>query len=321
MEYKLLGETGIVVSRLGFGCWAIGGHGYGRQDDSNSIKAIKQALAQGITFFDTADVYGFGHSEEVLSKGLGSQRNKVVIASKFGVSWDDNGRTYFDCRPERIIKALEDSLQRLRVDCIPLYQIHWYDNVTPISDTLDILMKCKEQGKIRSIGCSNFSLSLLEKIVKKYPIEALQCSYNICEREIETETLNYAREFGISIITYNVLARGLLSGKYDMTTVFGEADTRSKDRRFQGEKVKKYLKVLGVLRSLSKNYNRNPSQIAIRWVLQNPDITTVLVGITNPEQIKENIEVFDWSLSEQDFQCLGIAEQRALGNNISLSTA
>ena len=145
MEYKLLGNTDLNVSTIAFGGWAIGGHGYGTVDDEISIKSIREALDLGINFFDTADIYGFGHSEKILSKALDAQRKNVIIATKFGVAWDNNGKTYKDCSPKRIVKALEDSLRRLRIDCISLYQIHWLDNKTPIKDTVEALIKCQKQ--------------------------------------------------------------------------------------------------------------------------------------------------------------------------------
>ena len=146
----------MTVSRLAFGCWAMGGHGYGTVDDAESIAAVKKALELGINFFDTADVYGFGHSERILSEALDSRRHDVVIATKFGVSWDDSGKTRKDCSPKRLVEALEGSLRRLRVECIPLYQIHWHDGITPVPDLMETLLRCREAGKIRYIGCSNF---------------------------------------------------------------------------------------------------------------------------------------------------------------------
>ena len=149
MEYAKLGLSDLRVSRIGFGCWAIGGHGYGKTDDKESIKAIQKALHLGINFFDTADVYGFGHSEEILCKALGSQKDNVIIATKFGVNWDERGNTFYDCSPKRVTEALEGSLRRLKIDCIPVYQIHWYDNVSPILETLEVLKKYQESGKIQ----------------------------------------------------------------------------------------------------------------------------------------------------------------------------
>ena len=166
MEYKYIGNTINQITRIGFGCWAIGGHGYGNVSDDESIKSIQHAIDLGINFFDTADVYGFGHSEEILSKALGNKRHEVFIATKFGVAWDENGNTKKDCSPSRVVKALDASLKRLRIEIIPLYQIHWPDGTTNLDDTLDVLEKCQREGKIINIGCSNFSSELLGSIKK-----------------------------------------------------------------------------------------------------------------------------------------------------------
>lgn len=174
MEYKKLGHSDIEVSRIGFGCWAIGGHGYGKVDDRDSMLAIQKAVDLGINFFDTADVYGFGHFEEILSKALGSKRHDVVIATKFGVNWDNNGKTFLDCSPGRIETAIDASLRRLKLEMIPLYQIHWYDNVTPLEEVLLQLKRCQEIGKIRYIGLSNFPIALLVEFLNTYSIEAIQ---------------------------------------------------------------------------------------------------------------------------------------------------
>jgi len=174
MEYKKLGETDLEISRIGFGCWAIGGHGYGKVDDNESIEAIKKALDSGINFFDTADVYGFGHSEEILGKALGTQRNDVIIATKFGINWKENGHTFKDCSAKRVVKAVENSLRRLKIDTIPLYQIHWPDPNTTLQETMGALIDCQKSGKIRYIGSSNFNAGLIEQIQKIGRIESLQ---------------------------------------------------------------------------------------------------------------------------------------------------
>jgi len=146
MEYRRLGLTGLRISRVGFGCWAIGGHGYGLVTEKDFSAAVKEALDLGINFFDTADVYGFGRSERILAKALGSRRKEVVIATKFGVAWNKQGQTYKDCSPRRAEQALEGSLNRLKIDCIPLYQIHWHDGITPIPEIMQALLKFQWQG-------------------------------------------------------------------------------------------------------------------------------------------------------------------------------
>jgi len=304
MEYSKLGTTNLNISRIGCGCWAISGHGYGHVDDAESINAIRKALDEGINFFDTADVYGFGHSEEILSKALGAERKKVVIATKFGVCWDADGKTYKDCSPKSIHEAIEGSLRRLRIDCIPLYQIHWYDHVTPIPEIMNTLKKYQEAGKIMHIGCSNFSAELIKEALRVHRLDSLQTLFNIIERDSEADIIRSRAEWDIGIIAYGVLARGLLSGKYVSERKFCGNDTRQKDKNFQGEQFKQNLKVIEELTRISKRYDKHPSQVAIRWVLEHKNITCALVGAKNSQQVENNSRVFDWVLSAEDFNLI-----------------
>ena len=300
MEYKKLGLTDLKISRIGFGCWAIGGYGWGKVNDRDSIATIRKALDLGINFFDTADVYGFGYSEEILSKALGNQKKKVVIATKFGVKWDKSGRTDKDISSKRVVEALDGSLKRLKIDCIPLYQIHWPDFKTPISETMEALKKCQKAGKIKHIGCCNFSVDLIQEAQKISRIEALQAPYNIKEREIERELIHCCRKYKISIITYSTLLQGLFTGKYGRKSKFSKNDVRSRYENWVGEKFDKNLKIVEKLKKLSAFYKKTPAQIAIRWVLDNTNIASALVGVQKPEQIQENVDATGWKLSKED---------------------
>lgn len=304
MEYKKLGETDLEVSRIGFGCWAIGGHGYGKVDDIESIKAIHKALSVGVNFFDTADVYGFGHSEEILSRALGSKRNEVIMATKFGVSWDKDGKTYKNCSPKRIVEALEGSLSRLQIDCIPLYQIHWYDGITPIDEIMETLKKCQKEGKIRYIGCSNFSAELISEAFKVQRLESNQLLYNLVQRKSEIDILRCAEELKMGIIVYGSLARGLFSGHYGLDATFVGNDTRGKDENFQGGKLKKNLQWLDKIKEIGSAYHKSPSQTALRWVLENGNVTCAMVGVKKAIQIEENVGAMGWRLNKEDFQFL-----------------
>lgn len=304
MEYRRLGRTDLTVSRIAFGCWAIGGHGYGKIDDRESVKAIKKALELGINFYDTADVYGFGHSEEILAKALGKNRKKALIATKFGVAWDTSGRTFKDCNPKRINKALEGSLRRLKVDCIPLYQIHWHDGVTPIEAIMEKLIECQRAGKICYIGCSNFPIHLIRRASKISRIDSNQVLYNLADRHTEKDITKYVQELKIGVLAYSVLSRGLLSGKYDKDSQFDSNDTRNKDNNFKGKRLKKYLKIYDTLKDIAKDYNKTPMQVAIRWVLDNPNITSAIVGIKTLNQLEENAGAMGWKLGENDGEAL-----------------
>lgn len=309
MEYKKLGKTDLEISRIGFGCWAIGGHGYGKVDDNESIRAIQTALDSGINFFDTADVYGFGHSEEILCKGLGRQRKKVIIATKFGVNWDKNGKTFKDSSAKRVVKALENSLRRLKIDTIPLYQIHWPDRHTALQETMGALVDCQKRGKIKYIGCSNFDGSLIENIQKIGRIESLQSSYNLVNRSVEKGILRSCQKFNMAFIAHSPLARGFLSGRYKIGHKFFELDTRGKSPYFSRRHLKKKKELLDKMKNIGEHYCKTVSQVALRWLLDNPMVTCVVVGSKNIHQVKENIASADWTLCLEDFENLSVQSQ------------
>lgn len=305
MEYKRLGLTDIKVSRIGFGCWAIGGHGYGQVNDDESIKAIRFALDKGINLFDTADAYGFGHSEKILAKALGERRYDVIIATKFGVAWDDSGKTYLDCSPQRVIKALEGSLRRLKIDCIPIYQIHWYDDKTPIYDTMEVLEKCKREGKVKYVSCSNFSKEMIHDVQKTYRLESLQCLYNVIERKNEADMHDCCENMNMGVMTYGTIGRGLLSGKYSLKNRnFGPGDTRDSYSLFKDGEFEANLNVVELLRGVGSKYGKTTSQVAIRFVLDQEFVTSALVGFKTVEQLNENIGSLDWNLSLADIECI-----------------
>jgi myo-inositol catabolism protein IolS len=289
METRRFGQTDLQVSRIGFGCWGIGGHGYGRVEDSESIAAIRRAVELGISLFDTADVYGFGHSEEILGKALGRDRSNVVVSTKFGVAWDASGNTYKDCHPSRVVPALDASLTGLQLDRIPLYHVHWYDDQTPIEDTLGELIKCQEQGKIQHISCSNFSTSLIRKALQIARLESTQCSYNILEQSLEDNMIDCHLNHGMGVVTYGLLARGLLSGKYGLQSVFGEDDSRQGDPNFCRDALARHLHTVRRVTNVGEALGLTPSQVAIRWALENPIVSSGLVGMKTVKQVEENV--------------------------------
>jgi myo-inositol catabolism protein IolS len=299
-EYRRLGLSQLEVSRVGFGGWAIGGHGWGRVDDQQSFRAIRRAYELGVTLFDTADVYGFGHSEEMLSAALGENRKKVVIATKFGVRWTEQGQTFRDLSPSWVTTAVEASLRRLKLDCIPLYQIHWPDLQFPLEDALGALEKCREQGKIRYIGCANFTLQMLRRANQRCRLESLQIPYNLANRGVEEEILPCCEAMGIGVIAYSPLAQALLSGKFAADARFGPDDVRSRSKYFQPGEFEKNLQILTPLREVARQYAKTPGQIAMRWVLDHPAVTCVIPGIKTPEQAEENVGATGWSLRPED---------------------
>lgn len=314
MEYKKLGSTDLTISRIGFGCWAIGGHGYGNVDDRESIRAIQEALDLGVNFFDTADVYGFGHSEEIVSKAIGPQRYKVVIATKFGMAWDQSGKIFKDCSAKRVVEALDGSLGRLKIDCIPLYQIHWHDEKTPIEDVMEALLKCRDAGKILHIGCCNFSEDLVLRASKIGRVESSQCLYNLTKRQNENIIKYSSEELNMSVFAYGVIGRGVFSAKYNKDSRFGENDTRINDSDFQGAQYSKNILIAEKLSEIGKKYGKSSAQVAIRWVLENPNITSAITGVKNKKQVSENVGSIGWSLDQNDMELIDsiISKKRRL---------
>ncbi len=303
MEYKKLGLTDLKISRLGFGGCPIGGHGWGKVRDEDSIAAIRRALELGVNFFDTADIYGLGHSEEILAKGLGKYRKKAIIATKVGLRWDKKEkRSHPDLSPKHINEAVESSLRRLRIDCIPLYQIHYSDPKTPIGETMEALKKLQKEGKIKYIGCSNFSSKLINEAQKYGRLEALQASYNVLDRAIEESLIPTCRRWKMSLFVYGPLAQGLLTGKYDLETKFAKNDRRSRKeyKNFHGKRFRANLVIINKLKEMSLKYNKTPVQLAIRWILDNDFITCAILGIKTPEEIEENAAALEWKLTLED---------------------
>lgn len=300
MEYRRLGTTSCLISRLGFGCAPAGGYDYGPVDESAWMDAVRSALDHGINFFDVADVYGFGRAEHLLSRALGEKRHKVVIATKFGLVWNEEGRVRRDSSCQRVTQALDDSLRRLRVDVIPLYQIHWPDDTTPIEKTLDALAVCQKQGKIQYIGVSNFPLKWLQWASRIHRLDSFQVAYNLLAREIESDILPWCEATNTSVLAHSGLARGLLSGKHPISARFEGRDTRNRSPYFSDEGRAQKEQLLDALRQLSKRNGRSVSSIALRWVLDNSQIAAVLVGIKNRRQLEENLGAVGWHLESAD---------------------
>lgn len=300
MEYQRISNTDLDISRIGFGCWAIGGHGYGHVDDETSIDAIHAALDIGINCFDTSDVYGFGHSEKVLGKALGKNAKDVVVATKCGVGWDEAGRTYKDCSPKHIIKSLDASLERLGLDTISLFQINWYDGVTPLDDIVDTLERCRRAGKVKYAGFCNMPSRQLG--VHQGHFVSSQLEYGLYDRG-QMEELAELQKRGVATLVYGVLSRGLLSGKYDTSAKFGEGDTRGRDADL-ARKIGDNLQLVEKLRCLAEKYGKSPVQLAIRWALESPGVSCALVGIKTRAQAVENAGATGWVMNRSDWDWL-----------------
>jgi len=283
--------AGMRVSRIGFGCAAIGGHDYGPVDDAVSRRAVAAALDAGITLFDVADIYGLGHAESILAEALGERRKDVVIATKFGVRWDaQKGATFRDISPGYLRQALETSLRRMRLDCIPLYQVHWLDGVTPLSDALEELARCRQAGKVRAIGLSNIDPREHAGAIKDHRVDTIQLPFSLVDAA-HSASFDHGRDrLGLTTIAYNALAHGFLSGKYSRESVFSGPDLRARKNSFLNGDTEAHWRIVEILRSAADRLQTTPAQIAIRWVLDHPSVGCVLVGVKDAAQARQNAD-------------------------------
>ena len=299
MEKRAFGNTDIQVTPVGLGTWAIGGWMWGGTDEAQSIDTIHRAIDKGIGLVDTAPVYGFGRSEEIVGKALADgRRDQVALATKVALNWnDDHDKVWRDASASRIEQEVDDSLRRLQTDRIDIYQVHWPDPETPMEETARALEKLYRAGKIRAIGVSNFTPAQMDELQKTVPLHSLQPPYNLFERDIEQETLPYCRENGIATITYGALCRGLLTGKMREDTQFTGDDLRKNDPKFQGERYRQYLNAVAELdRFARERYQKNVLALALRWLVDQPGVTTALWGARRPEQLDPVSEIDGWSL-------------------------
>jgi aryl-alcohol dehydrogenase-like predicted oxidoreductase len=293
----------LPVSRIGLGTWAIGGWMWGGSNEAESIETIQHALDIGINLIDTAPVYGFGHSEEVVGKALaeGGRRDKAVLATKVALEWDD-GNVYRNSTPERIREEIENSLRRLRTDRIDLYQVHWPDPLVRIEDTAETLLELQREGKILALGVSNFSAEQMEAWRRVAPLHSTQSPYNIFEREIESDVLPYALKHRLLVLSYGAICRGLLSGKMRANRKFGGDDLRLKDPKFLPPRVTEYLKAAERLGQHAwERHGKSLLAFAIRWILDRGETMTALWGARNAGQLDAVDQAFDWKLSNDDY--------------------
>jgi aryl-alcohol dehydrogenase-like predicted oxidoreductase len=288
--------TSLKVSPVAIGTWAIGGWMWGGTDEAESIATIREAFEHGINLVDTAPVYGFGRSEEIVGKAIAEsgKRSNVLIASKVGLQWD-GGKVFRNASRARILREIEDSLRRLQTDYIDIYQVHWPDPLITIEETADTMHMLFAQGKIRAIGVSNFSVGQMERFRRVAPLHVLQPPYNLFERGIEAELLPYCRKNDIAMLGYGALCRGLLSGRMKQDTVFEGDDLRRSDPKFAEPRFAQYLVAVSKLDRLAQQYGKRVIHLAVRWMLDQ-GITTALWGARHPGQLQPVDEVAGWSL-------------------------
>jgi aryl-alcohol dehydrogenase-like predicted oxidoreductase len=300
METIRIGASGITASRIALGTWAIGGWMWGGTTDvDESIRTIRSAIERGITLIDTAPVYGFGRSEEIVGMALsGGLREHAVIATKGGLEWQD-GKVWRNASPARIRKEVEDSLRRLRTDYIDLYQVHWPDPLVPIQETAGALARLLKEGKIRAIGVSNYSAAQMTAFLEVAPIHSVQPPYNLFEREAESEVLPYAAQRDIAVLCYGALCRGLLTGTITAKTQFNGDDLRRNDPKFHEPRFSQYLAAVGSLDRYARlRYGLGVLALAVRWVLDQGD-TIALWGARRPAQLDPVQDAMGWQLDDR----------------------
>jgi aryl-alcohol dehydrogenase-like predicted oxidoreductase len=301
MQQVMLGRSGLLVSRLAFGTWQLGGD-WGATDEDAAIAAIRWAVDKGITFFDTAQAYGFGQSERFLAKALESlPREELVIATKGGLRpTADGAGVVRDASPAWIRQGVDDSLEALGTDYIDLYQIHWPDPATPFEETAEALAKLVADGKIRHVGVSNFDVAQMAAFSATLPVETLQPPYHLFRRDIEALVLPYTASHDIGVLAYGPLAHGLLGGRLSEDTVFAADDWRSKSPTFSGEAYRRNLDAVAALQQLaSKELGITLPQLAVAWTLAHPAVQVAIVGTRNPDHVDEVLVAADVRLDDE----------------------
>jgi aryl-alcohol dehydrogenase-like predicted oxidoreductase len=313
LKKRKLGNSDINITQIGYGAWAIGGSGWeyawGKQDDADSVKSIHKSLEMGVNWIDTAAVYGLGHSEEIVQKAVKEwDGEKPYVFTKCGLVGVEGGKVRRVIDPESIRKECEESLRRLKVDIIDLYQIHWPPVRTEdkIYAAWEIMTRLKDEQKVKFIGVSNFNAKQIRMAEEISPVTSLQPPYSLIKREIEDETLPYCREKNIGVIIYSPMYSGLLTGKMTNERIenMPEDDWRKRDAEFNEPLLSTNLQVVNKLKEIGNKYRRTPGEIAIAWTLLHPAVTAAIVGARNESQAAEVMRSWDIKLDEEDIDKL-----------------
>lgn len=307
MEYIKLKNSDLKVSRFCMGGCPMGQYGWGEVQEKELLDAVAQAVDLGVNFFDTADTYGLGRSEETLAKGLGDHRKDVIIQSKFGVRVG-NGQTVYDNSPAYIREALEASLKRLKTDYIDIYTIHYRNTATPMAEVVETLKSLRQEGKIRYFGLSNIHRDGMDEILP-FAGEFVTCQdeYSLACRKFEDDLTHVCSQIGVTPLTWGSLGQGILTGKYTRENVnFGTNDRRSREIyvNFHGEKLEQNLKIVDELKDIAATHGKTVAACAIRFILDYIPESVVLAGVKRPAQLLSNLEAMDWNLSETEIEKL-----------------
>jgi aryl-alcohol dehydrogenase-like predicted oxidoreductase len=308
MRTRKLGFTDLHLTTIGFGTWAIGGAGWewawGPQDDENSITSIRRGLDLGINWIDTAAAYGQGHAEEVVGQAIAGRRDKVIVATKCGLVWDEGSPdVYGRLTAESVRAECEASLKRLNVEVIDLYQIHWPHDEEHLEEGWSTIADLVKEGKIRYAGVSNFNVDQIKRVQAIHPVASLQPPYSMLTRDIEEALLPFCAENDIGVVAYSPMESGLLTGKYDKERVDSLPDDDwRKDRhpQFQEPALSANAKLVEGLRPIADRNGKSVAQLAVAWVLRRPEVTAAIVGARRPSQIEETVQAGDWELSSEE---------------------
>jgi len=302
-----LGNSDLQLTPIGFGAWAIGGgnweFAWGPQDDNESISAIHHALDLGVNWIDTAAIYGLGHSEEIVGRAVKSSSHKPYVFTKCSMRWHEDRSIYRTLKAASVAEELEGSLRRLGVEAIDLYQVHWPNPEAEIEEGWEALARFKEQGKVRWIGVSNFSVEQMKRVQKVAPIASLQPPYSMLRREIEKEVLPFVQDNGIGLINYSPMVSGLLTGKMTAKRIatLPADDWRRRSVEFNQPKLSKNLRLVELLREIGDGHGVNPGVVAVAWTLHHPAITAAIVGGRSAEQVEGLAAALDFRLNDEEY--------------------
>lgn len=308
MQTVKFGKTGMEITPIGFGAWAIGGGGWaaawGPQDDDEAVGAIRRAVELGVNWVDTAAVYGLGHSEELVAQALKSvpESERPYVFTKCSLVWDDAGDISNVLEKDSVKRECEESLRRLQTDVIDLYQIHWPRPDEYIEEGWEAMAELKDEGKVRHIGVSNFDVSQMERIAEIAPVETLQPPYNMLNRGVEEEILPYCGENDIGVIVYSPMRSGLLTGKMTPERVANlpSDDWRRNAQDFQEPRLSRNLELVELLEEIGADHGLSPGEVAIAWTLRHPAVTAAIVGGRRPDQVDGTVGAAELRLSEDD---------------------
>jgi aryl-alcohol dehydrogenase-like predicted oxidoreductase len=306
VQTRQLGNSDMHITPMGFGAWAVGGEwawGWGAQDDQESIEAIHRALDLGMNWIDTAAIYGLGHSEEVVAKALEGRANRPYVFTKCEQNWDANRKQFESMKADDLRRECENSLRRLKVDVIDLYQVHWPRPDEEIEEGWETLAKLKEEGKVRYIGLSNFSVSQMERAMKIAPITSLQPPYSAIKRGVGDEILPFCQQHNIGVIVYSPMQAGLLTGAMSPERVanLDPTDWRRRDEEFQEPRFSRNLALAQLMKDIGARHGRSAGEVAIAWTLHNPAVTAAIVGFRNAKQVDGQIGALTFRLSEDEY--------------------